>query len=299
MQWTIRRLRAWSVPWLQQRGIDNPRLDSDLLLADALGIRRIDLFLDPDRPVSQVELAAFKQHVQRRARREPVAYILGNCGFWQQTFTVTPDVLIPRPETELLVEAVLETFPDSPQEIWEVGVGSGALLCSLLLEYPKAQGTGTDISATALAIAEHNLKQHDCLERTTLLRGDLAEAMVADSSLMTTHDSCTARPNKHFQVIVSNPPYVSTAELATLEPEVREWEPHQALDGGVHGLEVLRRLPSAVAPFLACNGLLALEIGATQAEAVCQFMTTAGYRDVTLREDFGRRPRIITGRRYD
>lgn len=327
LTWTVRSLQAWSVPWLQQRGADTPRLDSDLLLANALGVQRLDLFLDPSRPVSKRELATFKKHIQRRARREPVAYILGYHGFWQQDFIVTPDVLVPRPETELLVETVLEAFPTSHQDvldshrarlpghtvagdgdhtsqtvlkILEIGVGSGALLCSLLLEYPNARGTGIDISPTALSVAERNAKQHGCLERATLLLGDLVEPLTATSSAETrlSHTSPSEHlSDGHFQVIVSNPPYVTTSELASLEPEVRVWEPHQALDGGIDGLTVLRRLPSAVAPFLSSGGFLALEIGATQGEAVTSFMKTAGYQDVTLHLDFGRRPRVVSARR--
>ena len=282
------------MPWLQRRGVvDTPRLDSDLLLADALGIRRIDLFLDPDRPVSQEELVLFKQAIQRRAQREPVAYILGHCGFWKHTFAVNSDVLIPRPETELLVETVLETFPHGVKEILEIGVGSGAVLCSLLLAYPQARGVGTDISLAALTIAERNAKQHNCLDRTTFVAADLIEPL---------HTPLFLPPpsfaDRRFSVILSNPPYVTTPELAGLEPEVCVWEPRHALDGGVDGLDVLRRLPRVAAPFLDTGGLLALEIGATQGEAVCDFMTEAGYQDVTLLLDFGRHPRVVTGRYF-
>ena len=376
--WTIRRLQAWSLPWLQQRGVDNARLDSDLLLADALGVRRIHLFLDPNRPVSRQELAAFKQRIQRRAQREPVAYILGYAGFWKHEFIVTPDVLIPRPETELLIQSVLEAFPtphrdrldkrappasphttaaaeeeeeeddtrtegddthaaandthaaandthtaeDNPRttaetarteegrtdhtktpdntpsqesmEILEIGIGSGALLGALLLAYPHARGTGIDISPEALSVAERNLKQHNILTRATLLLGDLVTPLEGGPS---TYPTCHPLAHASFQVIVSNPPYIATPELAGLEPEVRVWEPRQALDGGMEGLDILRRLPGSVAHLLTPGGLLALEIGATQGEAVSRFMTEAGYQHVTLHHDFARHPRLVTGRR--
>ncbi|MBF0401709.1 MAG: peptide chain release factor N(5)-glutamine methyltransferase [Magnetococcales bacterium] len=286
--WTIRLLRDWSVPWLQQRGIENPRLDADLLLADALGVERLALFLDAERPVVGAELATFKRHLQRRARREPVAYILGRRGFWRQELVVTSDVLVPRPETELLVETVLAHFPPDQQtfpfEILEIGVGSGALLCALLLEYPVATGVGVDISAAALAVAEQNGRQLGCWERMTLLGGDLvAPLAVAPHS------------GRRFPVIVANPPYIATAELDRLEPEVAVWEPRQALDGGVDGLTVLRRIPAAVMPLLAAGGLLALEIGMTQGDAVAAVMEAAGLQDVCLHLDYSRRPRVVTG----
>ncbi|MEO5350873.1 MAG: peptide chain release factor N(5)-glutamine methyltransferase [Magnetococcus sp. YQC-3] len=283
--WTIRLLQEWSLPWLQQRGIDNPRLDSDLLLADALGVERLQLFLDPNRPVVGDELATFKRHLQRRARREPVAYILGRRGFWRQEFMVTSAVLVPRPETELLVEAVLETFPPDiqrdPLSILELGVGSGAVLCSLLLEYADALGVGVDISAAALAVAAENARQLGTLARSTLLQGDLTEPL-GDAH--------------RFQVIVANLPYIATDELGQLEPEVGRWEPRQALDGGVDGLAVLRRVPGMVLPFLADGGLLALEIGATQGDAVAAMLSAAGLQDVALRLDYARLPRVVTGR---
>ena len=273
---------------MQQRGIDTPRLDSDLLLADALGMERLGLFLDPNRPVVGEELALFKRHVQRRARREPVALILGRRSFWQHEFMVTSDVLVPRPETELLIEAVLDAFPPEqqtvPLEILEIGVGSGAVLCTLLLAYPDAVGVGVDLSSAALAVAEHNARQLGCLARVTLLPGDLAQPL-----------RTPLHATKRFQVIVANLPYIATDELARLDPEVSVWEPRCALDGGHDGLTLLRRLPGEVIPFLAEGGLLALEIGATQGDAVAGFLTAAGLRDVALRLDYGRRPRVVVG----
>lgn len=274
---------------MRQRGIENARLDSDLLLASALGVERLALFLDADRPVAGEELATFKHYVQRRARREPVAYILGRRSFWQHEFLVTPDVLVPRPETELLVETVLSTFPPDhqtlPLQILEIGIGSGALLCSLLLAYPDAIGVGVDISAAALAVAEENGRRLGCWDRMRLLEGDLVAPL-----------SVAPHGQGPFQVIVSNPPYIATDELAQLEPEVRVWEPRQALDGGVDGLTILRRIPDAVRPFLAEGGLLALEIGILQGDPVAAVLREAGFQDVVLHLDYSRRPRAVSGR---
>ncbi|MBF0162270.1 MAG: peptide chain release factor N(5)-glutamine methyltransferase [Magnetococcales bacterium] len=284
----MQSLQAWALPWLQQRGVESPRLDGDLLLADALGVERLALFLDPKRPVAGEELARFKSHLQRRARREPVAYILGRRGFWKHEFVVTPAVLIPRPETELLLETLLAHFPpaqqDSPLTLLELGVGSGALLCAALLAYPEATGVGVDISAAALAVAEENGRKLGCRERMTLVQGDLLQPLQL------------ASPNDRFHAILSNPPYVRTSEWEQLEPEIHRWEPRQALDGGADGLAALRRIPSEARPFLAEGGLLAVEIGVNQEEAVMALFEAAGLQGVELRLDYSRQPRVVSGR---
>ncbi len=274
------------MPWLQQRGIESPRLDCDLLLAEALGVERLALFLDPKRPVAGTELATFKQFMQRRARREPVAYILRRRQFWRHEFLVTSDVLIPRPETELLVETVLDFFPQSsPLTILEVGVGSGALLCSLLLEYPEALGVGIDLSAAALRVAEENGRRLGCWPRMTLWQGDLLAPL------------SSGQYQGHFSVIVANLPYIAAEELQSLQPEVVQWEPRLALEGGTDGLAVIRRLPGAACPLLAEGGLLALEIGATQGDQVAEMLRDTGLQEVMLRLDYGRLPRLVSGRR--
>lgn len=274
----------WSAPWLREKGVESARLDAELLLAETLGLARIALFLDPDRPLLPDELAAFKVLLKRRARREPVAYILGRRDFWRETFAVGPGVLIPRPESEGLLEAVIERFPDreAPLNMLEVGVGSGAVLGSLLQEYPQARGVGVDCSAAALAIAAENGARIGVAERLTLMKGDLTAPL--DPGL----------DAHRFQVIVSNPPYVSTAELTEVAPEVAEWEPRQALDGGADGLAVLRRLPAACLPFLERDGFLALEIGCRQGQAVAALVAAAGFQAVTVRPDYSRHPRIVT-----
>lgn len=280
--WTIRLLRPWSAAWLQRQGSDTPQLDGDLLLADALGLRRIDLFLDPDRPLDPAELAAFKSRLRRRGQREPVAYILGRCSFWKETFRVAPAVLIPRPESEMLLETVLERFADreASLEILELGLGSGALLISLLREFANARGVGTDISEPALALARENGAALGVEGRLTCHQGDLTAPL---------------DPGSRFDVIIANLPYVTSAEMAGLEPGVRDWEPHEALHGGADGLDLLARLPSLAAPFLNTEGMLALEIGQTQGPAVSGFLRDAGYRDVTVHRDYGRRPRVVAG----
>ncbi len=279
--WTIRRLLQWCTPWLSQKGCDSPRLDGELLLAEVLNLERITLYLDPDRPLTAPELAAFKALVKRRAQREPVALILGRRDFWQHTFKVAPGVLIPRPETEGLLEAVIEHHPDRQAGLTmlEIGVGSGAVLCSLLAEYPRARGVGSDISATALTISRENAVRIAVSDRLRLLSGDLTAPLAV---------------GERFDLIVSNPPYIASPVLKTLAPEVARWEPIAALDGGGDGLAVLRRLAAECAGFLQPGGLLALEIGHDQAEAVSGLLAAAGYESITVRPDYGGQPRIVT-----
>ncbi|MBF0162894.1 MAG: peptide chain release factor N(5)-glutamine methyltransferase [Magnetococcales bacterium] len=281
--WTIRTLLAWSTPWLGQRGIDSPRLDGELLLAKALGLRRIDLFLDPHRPLTPTELGAFKALIVRRAAREPVAHILGMREFWGIEFESSGAALIPRPETELLVETVLAHFPDrsTPLAILEPCVGSGALLCALLKEYPQAEGVGSDLSAEALALARCNVERCGHAARVTLVEGDL-DASVAEE--------------REFDVVVVNPPYIASGELEGLQPEVRDWEPRLALDGGADGLVLLKRLPALFRRRMRSGGVAVTEIGYDQGEAVVALFRRDGFEGVELLRDYHRLPRAVVVR---
>ncbi|MBF0368460.1 MAG: peptide chain release factor N(5)-glutamine methyltransferase [Magnetococcales bacterium] len=281
-RWSVRRLLNWSTPWLEKQGVENPRLDSELLLAHAIGLKRLDLFLDPDRPLIPAELARFKSLIKRRAHREPTALILGIRGFWKLDFLIHPGVLIPRPESERIIEAVLEKFPDqeSPLALLDIGVGPGTLLFTLLSEYPQATGVGCDLSQTALACARENGEALKLLDRTTLLQGDLTAPLDT---------------NTRFDLIVSNPPYITDKEMADLAPEVREWEPREALWGGEDGLDLYRRLLPDALPFLKAQGVMMVEIGHTQGEAVARLMTQAGFCEVTILLDYGRRSRVVVG----
>ncbi|MBF0178158.1 MAG: peptide chain release factor N(5)-glutamine methyltransferase [Magnetococcales bacterium] len=280
--WTVRELLQWTAGWLAGRGVEAPRLDGELLLAEVLGVRRIDLFLDPDRPLVASELAAFKLLLKRRAAREPLAYILGHREFWTLDLHVTPGVLIPRPESECLVEAVLEHLPkrQSPLAILDVGVGSGAILFSLLTEYPLARGVGIDMAAAPLACARKNADRLVLSDRVEIRAGDLFAPLTS---------------GERFDVIVANPPYIAAGEWAGLQPEVRDWEPRESLLGGDDGLAVYRRLVPAARHFLQPKGLLIVEIGMQQGEAVRQEMVQAGFEGVIVLEDYGHRPRVVGG----
>lgn len=189
--WTILRILNWTKAYFEDKGIESPRLDAELLLCAVLGMRRIDLYTHFDQPLEKEELAAYRGYVMRRAKREPVAYILGEKGFLDYTFAVTADTLIPRPETELLVEKILAVTADGPLDILELGVGSGAILISLLLKRKEAQGLGVDISEGAVAVARKNAKNLGVTDRSEIIVSDLFEKVPE---------------GRKFDLIVSNPP---------------------------------------------------------------------------------------------
>ncbi|MBF0628954.1 MAG: peptide chain release factor N(5)-glutamine methyltransferase [Magnetococcales bacterium] len=278
--WTVRTLLGWSTPWLARRGIESARLDSELMLAKALDLRRLDLFLDPHRPLNATELAAFKELLVRRAAREPVAHLLGVREFWGIEFFSSSAALIPRPETELLLETVLAHFPERERAltVFEPCVGSGAVLCALMQEYPQANGVGSDLSAQALELAQRNVSLCGCGERVTLLEGDLDGPVAAE---------------RRFDVVVINPPYIDSGLLAGLQPEVRDWEPRVALDGGEDGLQVVRRLPALVRRRLLPGGVAVIEVGHDQGERAVALFRAEGWNQVALLPDYHRIPRAV------
>lgn len=282
--WTIRRLLRWSTEWLTGRGVDAPRLDAELLLAHALNLRRLDLFLDPDRPLYPEELAAYKSLIIRRGKREPTAYILGKRAFWTLELAVGPGVLIPRPETERVVEAILERLPDrtGSYTLLDVGIGSGAILFSLLEEFPNAQGLGIDLTPAALAWAAKNAQHLGLTERVQLWTGDLLAPLGADLLL---------------DAIVANPPYVATHEWGNLAPEIQLFEPSSAFLAGKDGLDLYRRLLPQTMAHLQSGGWLAVEIGAIQGEAVADLARRAGFTAVAILPDYARLPRVVVGQK--
>lgn len=277
--WTVLDVLQWSRGWLQQKGIDTARLDAELLLAAALHLDRVGLYLNYDRPLSAEERQRYRQLLRRRGSREPVAYILEETEFWSCPLRVTPDVLIPRPETEGLVEMVLE-LQLQPQTVLDVGTGSGALLVAMGCELSDAALAGVDVSDAALQVARHNLQRHQLLERCHLYQGDF-----------------TTLPATGWDLVVSNPPYIATAELAQLMPEVRDYEPQPALDGGTDGLEVVRRLIPWAAHCLHEQGWLLLEVGAQQAQQVQQLCVQQGLQQVQQRLDLAGHARVVAAQR--
>ncbi len=277
--WTLLKLLRWMTGYFNDKGIDNPRLDAELLLAHQFGLDRVGLYLNYDRPLTALELDIIRPLVQRRGRREPLQYLLGSAEFWSLPFEVTAAVLVPRADTEVLVEEALKRC-DPDGTLLDIGTGSGAILISLLKELPGWQGVGMDISSSALQVAQRNLDAHQLAQRGQLLEGDLAEL-----------------PQRHFELIVSNPPYIPTAHWHELMPEVRDYEPPLALLGGADGLDCYRKLIAQARACLSPGGWLLVEIGADQGDAVSQMFTAAGLVELFLRHDYGGNPRVVGGQR--
>jgi release factor glutamine methyltransferase len=267
------------------RGFDNPRLEAELLLAGVLGIKRLDLYLQHDRPVTEEELERYRSAVRRRLKHEPLQYVLGTAAFRHLELAVDRRVLIPRPETEVLVGAVLEwaRTRENLGAALDIGTGSGAIALSLAAEGSFTRVVATDVSQEALAVAQQNAHRIGLGDRVELREGSLFEPLHA---------------GEQFTVIVSNPPYVADTERDTLAPEVREHEPATALFAGNDGLSVIKSLLRDAAQWLETGGLLALEIGATQGDEVMQRARASGhYENVRVLPDLSGRARVVLAER--
>jgi release factor glutamine methyltransferase len=284
--WTVLRLLRWSTQYLEAKEIPGVRIDVEHLLAHALELRRLDLYLHFDRPLSEGELEVFKPLLLKRAERRPLQYILGRAAFRELELEVDGRVLIPRPETEELVEAVLTRTREWGREGLEavdIGTGSGAIALSLAQEGPFRRVTGTDRSADALQVARENAIRHGLEGRVRFLEGDLYGALP---------------PGEQVDVVVSNPPYVSRREMGGLAPEIRLWEPHLALEAGEDGLTVLHRLVDGASGVLRPGGILALEIGSGQAQAMAERIRSQdGWEAPVVLRDLSGRDRIILATR--
>lgn len=264
----------------EERGFEQARLDAELLLAGILGLRRLDLYLQHDRPLTADELERYRGAVRRRLKREPVQYILGTAAFRHLELHVDSRVLIPRPETELLVGAVLDWARERSRTgaVLDIGTGSGAIALSLATESGFERVVASDASADALAVARGNAARTGCTERVELREGSLFDVV---------------RPGERFDVIVSNPPYVAEAERPDLEPEVAAYEPALALFAAGDGLAVIAAIVAAAPDHMQAGGLLALEIGAGQGSAVLSLLEEAGgYTAARVRQDLAGRERI-------
>lgn len=280
--WTTRRVLEWTTKDFAARGLPSARLDAELLAAHALGTSRVKLYLDLDRPLAPPELAAIRELVGRRRRREPVAYVLGRRDFYGRTFVVSPAVLVPRPDTEVVVESVVKRLPtDRPLRVLDLCTGSGCIGLTIAAERPNVQVDLVDLSKDALAIARQNAEGLGLTPRTRLFEGDLFTP-VADEPA--------------YDVVVSNPPYIETAVIDTLEPEVR-LEPRMALDGGATGLDFYRRIADGLGRALVPGGLVALEVGMGQARDVATLLEAAGIADIEVRKDYGDIERVVLGTR--
>jgi release factor glutamine methyltransferase len=288
---TLLQILTWAEAEFVALHLQSPRLDAEVLLAHSLGLDRAGLYARLHTVLSPPQIAAFQQLIHRRLQHEPVQYITGVQEFWSLEFTVTPAVLIPRPETELVIETALRLLSQvsslksqvsSP--ILDVGTGSGCIAIALATELPTAEIWATDISAEALAVAEANAQRHHVHQRIRFLQGSVFAPL--------------ANQSQGFDVIVSNPPYIARDGLRTLQPEVRDWEPRHALDGGNDGLDFYRQLLNEASEYLTPNGWLVLEIGHGQ-EVVLMPMIKGHpeFADHFCVSDYEGRGRVIAARK--
>ena len=274
---------------LAHSGIEGARLDAEVLLADALALTREQLVLAAHAPLRAEQVERIEARLSRRLRREPVAYITGRREFWSLDFQVTRDVLIPRPETERLVEAALRLGAQmaSPNalRVLDIGTGSGAIAVSLAKDMATALICATDIAPAALAVARHNALRHRVADRMRFFCGDMLAAL--------------GEKRARFDLLVSNPPYIRRAEIDTLEPEVRDWEPRGALDGGADGLNFYRLIAAQAWRYLNPHGAVVLEIDAAMGcEVAALFEQAERYREVAILQDYAGRDRVIVARTF-
>ena len=271
--------------FLAGHGVPSPRLDAEVLLAYAMGGRRTEVYLR-DSPAPR-QRDAFWHTLKRRARREPVAYITGVQEFWSLEFTVNRHVLIPRPETERVVELALELLGSYPApRILDLGTGSGCIAVTLASQLPQARVWACDVSAEVLAVARTNAVAHNVAGRMTFMQTDMRQRL-PEGAVPT------------FDLIVSNPPYIAAPEFATLQAEVRDWEPRLALDGGKDGLDFYRRLLQDCPVQLRPGGWLVMEIGSTQSEAVMRMARSQdNLSECRLSYDYAGLPRVVSVRRH-
>jgi release factor glutamine methyltransferase len=285
--WTIGRLLQWTTGYLQSHGSDTPRLDAEVLLAHARGCQRIELYTAFDQTPPDEVLATFRQLVRQRAEGAPVAYLVGRREFYSLSFRVTPDVLIPRPETEFLVISLLDLAklrgPGAPLSIVDVGTGSGIIAICAAKNLPTARVTAIDRSQAALAVAESNATEHQVRDRIEFVEGDLLRGLAAEPQ---------------FDVVVSNPPYITSAEMEQLSPSVRNYEPPMALEAGPKGTEVIERLIPQAAERLRAGGSLLMEISPMVEPAVRELVAADGRFDLCpTRKDLAGLARVVQAKR--
>jgi release factor glutamine methyltransferase len=298
--WTILKILRWTTDYFLGKCVSEPRASAEVLLAHVLGLSRLDLYLRYDQPLAPDELSRFKALMLRRRAGEPVAYLTGHREFWSLDFLVTPGVLIPRPETEILVSAAVEGAKDflaaqtqrqtangkqqtiSPWGV-EIGIGSGAVVVSLAQELPQITWLALDLSAVALAVARDNARRHGVAERLYLVRGDLVSGL---------------KSQPRFALMVANLPYVPRAEWEQLPKDIKDYEPPQALLGGEDGLDLIRVLTRQAHLYLQPGGCLALEVGAGQAERVLELLQQTGaYLNLEILADYQGIQRVVRARR--
>jgi release factor glutamine methyltransferase len=288
--WTIRDIVGWMTDDLRKRGVESARLDAELVVAQALALDRIQIILQSARFLSPGELDAVRALFKRRRTLEPVAYLRGYREFYGRSFKVDRRVLVPRPDTEILVQVALERLKGRElyARVADLCTGSGCVGITLKLELPTITLDATDVSAGAIAVARDNAQRLGAVFTCSFRQGDLFAPLRE-------HGDPSGKPAHPYELVVSNPPYVPHGEIATLQADVSDHEPHLALDGGADGLDLVRRIIDEAPAFLTPGGALALEIGAGQADAVAPLFAARGFRDVRRAKDYGGHERVVSG----
>jgi len=281
-EWTILKLLQWTTSYFKSRNIDSPRMTAEILLAHCLKTERINLYLDHDQPLSKSELTEFKALIKRRANREPVAHVVGSKEFWSMDFDITKDVLIPRPDTECLVETALSVLKPSGSlgRIFEPGTGSGAISVALASERPEDLFFASDCSLPCVHVAKKNAEKNGLADRIHFFCGSWFGALNT--------------PSCAFDMILSNPPYIPTHAIASLEPEIHRYEPTIALDGGHDGLAAIRFIIGSAHLLLKDKGWLLLEIGHDQKNRIDEMIQdTNHYMDPEFTKDYAGHHRVV------
>ena len=275
--WTILSIINWATEYFTKKQIPSARLDAQLLLGSVLNLNKVELYTSFDKPLTKEELAAFKKLILRRAAREPIAYILGSKGFWRYDFEVTKAVLIPRPDSEIIVERALEIIKAKEWPaplILDIGTGSGCLAISIALDCPQAKVDAVDLSLEALAIAKNN-----------------AEKLAAPVNFIHS-DLMTELKGKTYEMIISNPPYISEDELKAVQPEVRDFEPHSALYSSQNGMGHYEKILKNAGDYLTADGVLLLEIGDNREKALTE-LAKIYFLHTNTHLDLNGSPRLI------
>jgi len=284
-EWTVQKLLGWMTEYFTDKGVDSPRLSAEMLLSYTLGLSRIELYTNFDKPVSQDKLNELRELVKRAARREPVQYIIGSTEFYSLRIELDKTCLIPRPETELLVERAIEWLRQAggQRRVCDLCTGSGCVAVAIAKNYGQAEVIATDISDDALKWAARNVENHELNEKVRLLCGDLFDALIENLD------------NTEFDLIVSNPPYVSRAEFAGLDEKVKNYEPEDALLAGEDGLDVYRRIAKQAPAYLKKGGRLMLETGYRQGQAVSDLLEETGeFTEIEKEKDLNGNDRIVS-----
>lgn len=282
--WTVSRVLDWTVKHLKQHGSPSPRLDAEVLLAHARGCPRIKLYTDFDQPMTDAQRAIMRDLVKRRALSEPVAYLIGQREFYSLKFDVTREVLIPRPDTEVLVMELIERARNSAApKVLDLGTGSGCISVTAAVNLPQSHVTAVDISPAALGVARANSALHKVEQRMEFLEGDLFAPIEV---------------GRRFDFIVSNPPYIPSGELVELQADVRKHEPQLALDGGPEGLDVIRRMIAELPQYLADQGTFLVEIDPPQSSAVQTLLSETGqFEKISIAKDLAGEERVVIASR--